>query len=706
MTSFLLEVGTEELPAGFVVDAIAQWQERIPSSLAESDIAYSSLRVMGTPRRLAVLIEGLPPRQADRVLEVKGPAVTAAFVGGDPQGAPTKAAEGFARSRGVAVSDLYIQETDKGNFVFARQFLPGRATPELLMEWAPQWIVGLEGKRLMRWGSGELRFSRPIRWLVCLWDDTVLPIALEGLRGDRHTCGHRVLHPQLLSVTAAGTYLSQLREAKVLVDGEERRRLIVTQVAGLAELMESQPEIPEQLLEEITYLVEYPTAVVGEFEREFLHLPAAVIKTEMVAHQRYVPLYAKGQRDRLLPYFITISNGDPEKSKLIAAGNGRVIRARLADGQFFYHADRQQSLADFLPALAKVTFQEHLGSVGARVQRLRAIAPQVVAAIPNLHLDATAWQDLDRAAELCKADLVSQMVKEFPELQGIMGEEYARCSGEPEAVAVAIREHYQPRFANDELPRSPLGSILAIAERLDSVVGILGLGIQPTGSSDPFALRRAATGVLQIAWDSGYDLNLTQLLPQVADCFGTLLTESQPSLLSNLHRWFRQRCETLLLDRAIDYDLVDAVLGIDDPEYLAWGLGAVGQLRDRALFLQSCRQNGTLGSIYEVINRASRLAIQGEDVTTMDVAALVPRDRPQEPAEQALYDALCQLPPQPTYPQLLTAIQQLAPLLATFFDAVLVMAEDPQVRRDRLLLLGLIRRYSRLLADFSCIRGQ
>ncbi|NJK33960.1 MAG: glycine--tRNA ligase subunit beta [Oscillatoriales cyanobacterium SM2_2_1] len=706
MASFLLEVGTEELPAGFVVDAIAQWQERIPSSLGEADLSYGAIRVMGTPRRLAVLIEDLPTEQVDRVVAVKGPAVTAAFANGDPQGQPTKAAEGFARSRGVAVSDLYLQQTEKGAFVFAQQFIPGRKTADLLTELAPQWILSLEGKRLMRWGDGEMRFSRPIRWLVALWDSAVLPIEIEGLRGDRQTWGHRVLHPRPVTLTAASTYVTQLRDAKVIVDGEERRRLIVTQMAGLAELMESQPEVPESLLEEVTYLVEYPTAVVGEFEREFLRLPTAVIKTEMVSHQRYFPLYARGQRDRLVPYFITISNGNPEKSKLIAAGNGRVIRARLADGQFFYEADRQRPLADFLPVLAKVTFQEQLGSLAERVQRLRAIAPKIVEAIPNLRLSTADLGDLDRAAELCKADLVSQMVKEFPELQGIMGEDYARNSGEADAVAVAIREHYQPRSASDSLPSTPLGRILAIAERLDSLVGILGLGIQPTGSSDPFALRRAATGVLQIAWDSTYDLNLTQLLPQVADCFGDMLTESRPTLLSNLQRWFRQRCETLLLDRAVDYDLVDAVLGVDDPDYLASGLATVCQLRDRALFLQHCRQNGTLGSIYEVINRASRLAIQGEEVPTLDVRALLPRDRLQDPAEQGLYDALAQMPPQPTHGQLFTAIQQLTPLLNTFFESVLVMAEDPQVRRDRLVLLGIIRRYSRLLADFGCIRGQ
>ncbi|MFN9763006.1 MAG: glycine--tRNA ligase subunit beta, partial [Pseudanabaena sp.] len=340
MASFLLEVGTEELPASFIVDALRQWQERIPKNLDEHQLTTSKVSVYGTPRRLAVLIEGLPTQQSDRSLEIKGPAVGSAFVNGDPQGEPTKALLGFAKSKGIDLQDILIKETDKGAFVFANQQIIGRETADILQELAPTWITGLEGKRLMRWGHGDLKFPRPIRWLVSLFNSKLLPIALENVQSDRLSQGHRVLHPRSVVIDTAKDYVETLREAFVLVDGKERQKHILTQIHSIVELFGGKAEISEDLLEEVTYLVEFPTAVIGEFEREFLELPQPVIKTEMVSHQRYFPVHSVKNPDQLLPRFITISNGDPDKSRLIAAGNGRVIRARLSDGKFFYDSDR------------------------------------------------------------------------------------------------------------------------------------------------------------------------------------------------------------------------------------------------------------------------------------------------------------------------------------------------------------------------------
>ncbi len=706
MASFLLEVGTEELPASFIVDALRQWQERIPKILDEHQLTTSKVSVYGTPRRLAVLIDGLPVQQSDRSIELKGPAVGSAFVKGDPQGEPTKALLGFAKSKGIDLKDIFIKETDKGAFVFANQQIVGRQTADILQELAPSWITGLEGKRLMRWGNGDLKFPRPIRWLVALFNSKILPIALENVQSDRLSQGHRVLHPRSVVIDTAKDYVATLREAFVIVDGKERQHHILTQINSIVELFNGNAEIPEDLLEEVTYLVEFPTAVIGEFEREFLELPQPVIKTEMVSHQRYFPVHSATNPDQLLPRFITISNGNPDKSRLIAAGNGRVIRARLSDGKFFYDSDRAVHLETFLPLLEKVTFQAQLGSVAEKVERIRAIAKLVVDSITNLEITEAEQVLIDRTAQLAKADLVTQMVKEFPELQGQMGYYYALSSKEPVAVATGIREHYQPKGAGDALPTSLTGKIVAIADRIDSLVGIFGLGIIPTGSSDPFALRRAATGVVQIAWENGFALDLPKLLQSAIAIYAdkNLLAKPAETVLENLYKWFKQRCDTILSERGIDYDLIDAVTGTDDLAYTLQGLSNLTRIKERAHFLQQSREDATLGAIYEPIVRASRLAVQGDlDSITVDVKSVVNSATLTDAAEQELYQAIAALPSQPSDEQLMEGIKAIAPVLAKFFDDVLVMADDPQVRKNRLNLLGIIRNYSRQLANFSAI---
>lgn len=706
MASYLLEVGTEELPASFIVDALRQWQERIPKNLDEHQLTTSKINVYGTPRRLAVLIEGLPIEQSDRSLEIKGPAIGSAFVNGDVQGEPTKALIGFAKSKGIDLKDIFIKETDKGAFVFANQQVIGRETTEILQELAINWITGLEGKRLMRWGNGDLKFPRPIRWLVSLFNSKILPISLENMHSDRISRGHRVLHPHSVIIDTAIDYVATLREAFVVVDGKERQRHIFTQINSIVELFGGQAEVPQDLLEEVAYLVEFPTAVIGEFEREFLELPQPVIKTEMVSHQRYFPVYSVKNPDQLLPRFITISNGDPDKSRLIAAGNGRVIRARLSDGKFFYDSDRAVHLETFLPLLEKVTFQAQLGSVAEKVARIRAIANSVIASISNLETTEADQDLIDRTAQLCKADLVTQMVKEFPELQGQMGYYYALSSEEPIAVATGIREHYQPRGASDSLPTSLTGKIVAISDRIDTLVGIFGLGIIPTGSSDPFALRRAATGVVQIAWESSFALDLPKLLQAAIAIYAekNLLAKPAETVLENLYKWFKQRCETILAEQGIEYDLVDAVMGNEEIAYTLQGLSNLTRIKERAHFLQQSRTRATLDAIYEPIVRASRLAVQGNlDSVTLDVTAIINPAILTEAAEQELYQAIAALPSQPSDEQLMEGIRAIAPVLSKFFDDVLVMAEDAQTRQNRLNLLGIIRNYSRQLADFSAI---
>jgi glycyl-tRNA synthetase beta chain len=720
MPSFLLEVGTEELPASFVDEALSQWRSRIPKQLAELNLTSESIHFYGTPRRLAVLIQGLPAQQADQEEEVKGPPAQAAF----KDGKPTKAAEGFAQKQGVSVDALEIRPMEKGDFVFVTKLIKGRAIADILTELIPHWITQLEGKRFMRWGDGDLKFSRPIRWLVTLLDEAVLPITITSnsisYQSNRLSWGHRVLHPEPVSIPNANSYVSALRSAFIEVNSEKRQTLIRGQVEEAAKQINGEAIIDADLLREVTNLVEYPSAVVGKFDAEFLALPSEVITTEMESHQRYFPV-RKATSNELLPYFITASNGDPKKADIIAAGNERVIRARLSDGKFFFDADRKIPLEAYLPKLETVTFQADLGSVRAKVDRIVSIAAQIC---NQLGITGDAKVHIEQAALLCKADLVTQMVGEFPELQGVMGQKYALSSGEPEVVATAIYEHYLPRGAGDDLPQTLAGQIVGLSDRLDTLVSIFGLGLIPSGSSDPFALRRAANASVNITWAANLQLDLSRLLEQLVERFSANYASVQKvtssELLKQLKEFFLQRVETLLKDgregesqgqRSIDYDLVNAVLGENDPDYAERALQNLLDVRDRANFLQTIRDDNRLSAIYETVNRASRLAAQGTlDKQQLDPTPVVRPKLFQKNSEKAFFEALQKLNQtmqgQADYAKLVEALTQIAPTVSNFFDgedSVLVMDPDPDIKQNRLNLLSVLRNHARMLADFGAI---
>ena len=723
MANFLLELGTEELPASFVRSSAQQWQQLVPATLAEQSLTNDSINVYATPRRLAVLVKGLPVQQLDREEEVKGPPASSAF----KDGKPTKAAEGFAKKQGVEIDALEVRATDKGDFVFVLKKIPGRKTGDILAELVPQWINKLEGKRFMRWADGDLKFPRPIRWMVALLDDTVLPITLisgsDTVNSDRISQGHRVLHtpptPPLgkggtggVSIPQAEDYVECLQAACVEVDRSGRKTQIKAQVEAAATKQGGYADITEELLEEVTDLVEWPNAVVGKFDEEFLILPPEVITTIIVTNQRYFPILKSPDHPELLPYFITISNGSPAKSAIIAAGNERVVRARLADGQFFYKADLAKPLEDYLPKLETVTFQEDLGTVRAKVDRLCKIASLIV---NQLQITEEEQADVARAALLCKADLVTQMVYELPEMQGIMGQKYALASGESEAVATAIFEHYLPRGAGDNLPQTLTGQIVGIADKLDTLVSIFGLGMLPTGSSDPFALRRAANAITNIIWAAQLPVNLHQLLAEVVAEFTAARPETPGELLDQLYEFFRQRIRTLLQEeKNVDYDLINAVLGENDPEYTERALRDLLDVLERALFLQQIRNNQTLDLIYETVNRSTRLAAHGDlDKIELEPKTAVKPELFQKSSEQAFYDAVVQLVPQTqlckqtrNYQQLVDSLTEIAPTVSNFFDgpeSVLVMDPDPEIKQNRLNLLGLLRNHARVLADFGAI---
>ena len=726
MASLLLEIGTEELPAAFCPAALAQLGQLITTSLQGWHFDALPTQGFATPRRLGVLVRDLPPRQKDLVKEHKGPPVGQAF----QEGKPTPAAQGFAQRWGLTVEDLTIRTTPKGEFVFAEVTQPGQPTEALLQEAIPSWITAIQGKRLMRWGTGTQRFSRPIRWLVALLDDELLPVQLEQISpvvtAKANSYGpRRGWRCDPLPIATAEAYEASLQKAGIIPNRQQRqediRRLIESKAAELGTI----PQLKPALLEELTDLVEAPGLIVGRMEERFLSLPAEVSAMEMVTHQRYVPLFqasvdplALDAHGVLDPHFLAIINASPLADKaLITQGNERVLRARLADGAFFYEQDRSQPLEDYLPDLEGVTFTAELGSLRDRTGRLIRQADAVAIALQqqNGALQVN-QQALRRAALLCKADLVTQMVGEFPELQGVMGAKYAIASGESSAVAEAIREHYLPSSADDPLPTSELGRVLALSERLDLLVSIFATGQRPSGSSDPFALRRAGNGLLHILVDCGWSLNLVVLLEaacrQSARDFANL-TVDPATLLEDLLAFLQQRLRTMLAELGLDYDIIDAVAAEEqEPAAL---LHDPVDVVCRGQLLQQLRGSGELAPIQAVVQRAARLAEKGNlQRHQCNPKDCVDASLFSSSVEGAVLTSLKALAPlskardQDSYKRLLIGLGMLSPQLQAFFDgenSVMVMDPDPDVRRNRLNLLAVLRNQALVIADFSRLSG-
>jgi glycyl-tRNA synthetase beta chain len=719
--SFLLEIGTEELPADFARLALPQLQAMAARDLAAEHLEPASLEVMGTPRRLAVLARGLPPAQRDRLEERKGPPATQAFSAGQP----TQAAIGFARRCGVEPEALEVRDTAKGPFVFARVVERGQPAAEVLVRLIPGWIQGLQGRRFMRWGAGERRFSRPIRWLVALLDARVLPVQLDGcdppVVAAAATRGHR-LSSDSATIRSADSYREDLAAVGVEVDRQARAQCIRAAVEAAAEQHRARPDLTAELFEELVDLVEAPLPIEGRIDERYLELPPEVLSTVMRAHQRYVPLYdrqvrpdplALQARGVLQPRFLCIANGRPEARDTIRRGNERVLMARLADADFFINTDRATASIDRRDQLARVTFAEGLGSLRDRVERLEWCTDVL---LEQLRLPAGPAGHARRAAHLCKHDLVSQMVGEFPELQGVMGGKYLLAEGEPPEVALAVLEHYRPRGAGDQLPQSQAGAVVALAERLELLLSIYAKGERPSGSSDPYALRRAGNGLLQILWDRQWDLDLLALLERGACHWAQLLPQFSidPALLmGDLAELLRQRLGSLLEEEGLAPDLVQAVAGEGVP--LDRLLRHPADARVRADLLAELRADGRLEAVCAVVTRAARLAEKAElPLDQLGFEGLIDEALFEKPTEAAMLAVLRELEPLACcgpgarYGQLAGTLAASSEILADFFDgaqSVMVMVEDQAVRRNRLNLLAVLRNQAWVLADFSRING-
>lgn len=721
MSTFLLEIGTEELPADFARLAPAQLERIVRRDLGEARLAHGPVWTTSTPRRLSVLVHDLVSAQPDLEEQRKGPPAEQAF----RNGAPTPAALGFARRCGVGPASLDVRDTPRGAFVFATVVEQGRSSTAVLAELIPAWISGLQGRRFMRWGGGENRFSRPVRWLVALLDSAVVPLQLEGcdpaIAAGRTSRGHRLM-ADAVPIRDAASYVSTLAAAGVQVERERRGAWIRQALEQAAEARQARPDLPAGLIEELTDLVESPVLIEGEVPEASLDLPPEVLCTVMRVHQRTVPLVQRGGSDdplalhargTLVPRFLCVGNGLPEASAIVRRGNERVLKARLADARFFLEADRAVPSIDRRDQLARVTFAEGLGSLRDRVERLEWCTDVL---LEELSLEPPLADHARRAAHLCKHDLVSQMVGEFPELQGVMGAKYLLAEGEARPVALAVLEHYMPRGAGDALPGSPAGAVVALAERLELLLSIYAKGERPSGSSDPYALRRAGNGVIQILWHQGWSLDLPSVLARAASHWRQLFPHfclRADVLAADLLELLRQRVVSLLEEGGVDADLVQAVAGDSiAPERI---LRDPADARRRLELLVALRRSGALETLQAVVNRATRLAARADlDGTVLRATEVVDPRLFEKDCESAMLAVLTHLEPiaagqeSDRYERLASGLAASAETLAAFFDgasSVMVMADDPAVRRNRLHLLAVLRNQASVLADFSRIGG-
>ncbi len=683
----LLEIGMEECPARFVGPALAELARIGKEQLEGHRIAHGTVRTLGTPRRLALMVEGVAERQEDMVQEVKGPPARAAF---DENGAPTRAAQGFAASQGVPVESLAVKEIDGGAYVFAVHRQPGKPVQEVLPELLANVVASLRFPKSMRWGDGTLRFARPIRWLVAMWGREVIPFELEGVVAGKTTRGHRVLADRAIPLPAAEAYVEVLREeGRVLVDVEERRSRILQQIETLAREIGGELMLDEVLLDEVTHLVEWPTALRGQFDPAYLEVPEEILVLTMKEHQRYFPVRDKA----LLPVFIAVRNGDETGIDIVRAGNEKVLSARLADARFFYTEDLKRPLSQRVEELKSVVFQERLGSLWDKTQRVRKIIERIGGGLPEADLEKA-----DRAATLCKADLVTNVVYEFPELQGVMGREYALRSGEDASIAEAIFEHYLPRHASDELPKTLPGILVSLADKADTIVGCFGIGLVPTGSADPYALRRQALGIIRIQLAHRTPIRLRQLLEAAADGY-TGVIEEPHEVVAQVLDFFAARMRHLLIEEGVRHDLVDAALalGVDDL-IAAW---------QRAKALQEAAGTETFAALITAYQRAANLAKKASSEAVVDPKLF------SDDEEAKLWDALRKVRPEVEaeamagrYEQALQILAGLRPRVDAFFDAVLVMAQDEAVRNNRLALLQEVVAAFGHVADLSLVKGR
>ena len=678
----LFEIGAEEIPAGFMPNILGQLKTLAETKLNDAHLPFESIATYGTPRRLALIVKGLGDTSAEISERHKGPSASIAY---DADGNPTKAAIGFARGKGLDVADLVVED----GYIYAETKTAGVPAKDIVTDMLPQLITGLNFPKSMHWGNLDAKFVRPVRWLVALLDEEVIPVEFATVKSSNVTRGHRFLGADEITIKNAASYVDTLKENFVMVDQDARRELISKQLHDMAASKNASIVWDDDLLEEINYLVEWPTALCGGFEESYLALPDAAIITPMKDHQRYFPLV--GQDGKLLPMFLTVRNGSDHSIEIVQAGNERVLRARLDDAKFFFNEDRKKPLIDRQDGLTKIVFQEGLGNLADKTERLLTLG-RVFSEECELHEDARVV--LERATELAKTDLTTGMVTEFTELQGVMGKEYALLDGESPEVAEAIFEQYLPRFAGDVLPQTEAGKVLSIIDKIDNIVATFSRGLIPTGSQDPYALRRQTIGILNILLNSEWNISLRPIIVESMNLLN-VPADKQDELLGQVEEFITLRLKNIFLDREVPHHVIDLLLSNNELS-VADAEGLV-----KALLANRIDEN------VELVQAFTRMYNLVKDVTYTGVDESLLK----EEAERALYEMATKASEasidawdKNDYDAVVAVPATLVPAINKFFEDVMVMDKDEAIKANRLQLVRLAYSVMAIIGDISALK--
>ena len=678
----LFEIGAEEIPAGFMPNILGQLKTLAETKLNDAHLPFESIATYGTPRRLALIVKGLADTSAEISERHKGPSASIAY---DADGNPTKAAIGFARGKGLDVADLVVED----GYIYAETKTAGVPAKDIVTDMLPQLITGLNFPKSMHWGNLDAKFVRPVRWLVALLDEEVIPVEFATVKSGNVTRGHRFLGADEITIKNAASYVDTLKENFVMVDQDARRELISKQLHDIAASKNASIVWDDDLLEEINYLVEWPTALCGGFEESYLALPDAAIITPMKDHQRYFPLV--DQDGKLLPMFLTVRNGSDHSIEVVQAGNERVLRARLDDAKFFFNEDRKKPLIDRQDGLTKIVFQEGLGNLADKTERLLTLG-RVFSEECELHEDARVV--LERATELAKTDLTTGMVTEFTELQGVMGKEYALLDGESQEVAEAIFEQYLPRFAGDVLPQTEAGKVLSIIDKIDNIVATFSRGLIPTGSQDPYALRRQTIGILNILLNSEWNISLRPIIVESMNLLN-VPADKQDELLGQVEEFITLRLKNIFLDREVPHHVIDLLLSNNELS-VADAEGLV-----KALLANRIDEN------VELVQAFTRMYNLVKDVTYTGVDESLLK----EDAERALYEVATKASEasidawdKNDYDAVVAVPATLVPAINKFFEDVMVMDKDEAIKANRLQLVRLAYSVMAIIGDISALK--
>ena len=678
----LFEIGAEEIPAGFMPNILGQLKTLAETKLNDAHLPFESIATYGTPRRLALIVKGLADTSAEISERHKGPSASIAY---DADGNATKAAIGFARGKGLDVADLVVED----GYIYAETKTAGVPAKDIVTDMLPQLITGLNFPKSMHWGNLDAKFVRPVRWLVALLDEEVIPVEFATVKSGNVTRGHRFLGADEITIKNAASYVDTLKENFVMVDQDARRELISKQLHDIAASKNASIVWDDDLLEEINYLVEWPTALCGGFEESYLALPDAAIITPMKDHQRYFPLV--DQDGKLLPMFLTVRNGSDHSIEVVQAGNERVLRARLDDAKFFFNEDRKKPLIERQDGLTKIVFQEGLGNLADKTERLLTLG-RVFSEECELHEDARVV--LERATELAKTDLTTGMVTEFTELQGVMGKEYALLDGESPEVAEAIFEQYLPRFAGDVLPQTEAGKVLSIIDKIDNIVATFSRGLIPTGSQDPYALRRQTIGILNILLNSEWNISLRPIIVESMNLLN-VPADKQDELLGQVEEFITLRLKNIFLDREVPHHVIDLLLSNNELS-VADAEGLV-----KALLANRIDEN------VELVQAFTRMYNLVKDVTYIGVDESLLK----EEAERALYEMATKASEasidawdKNDYDAVVAVPATLVPAINKFFEDVMVMDKDEAIKANRLQLVRLAYSVMAIIGDISALK--